>query len=386
MKVIIYEEDWYNFYPLANLIPQPHLYLGAKTIIENNQQFLTGTTVDCLCERDFFIQKPIPETPTLYLSSKSVLTKEFKPPENECRLMIGGRAIGFVKYRPPFPETLKQISEEAGSIDDEIEVEGLILEHPWDFIRHNGSMLLLHLQRMNKKTETQPRAEIVGDIKDLYVAPSAEVHPFTTFDLTQGPIYIDEDVRIGPFTAIYGPCYIGKGSMIERARIVASTFGPVCRIGGEIDSCIFQGFSNKYHQGFIGHSYIGQWVNLGALTTNSDLKNNYREVRVLVGGKKFNTGMLKLGCFIGDHTKLGIGTLIPTGAVIGSFVNYFGGGMMPGYLSCFKWANQMQVETYELEKAIETARVVMARRGLEMDPEYEGLIRKYFRWRVSLSQ
>ena len=117
-------------------------------------------------------------------------------------------------------------------------------------------------------------------------------------------------------------------------------------------------------------------MNLGALTTNSDLKNNYRSVRVQINDKQIDTGMQKLGCFIGDHSKTGIGTLIPTGAVIGSFVNFFGGGMMPRYVPDFTWCTVHNRETYDLERALETARIVMQRRNIRMSEDYEELIRK----------
>jgi hypothetical protein len=146
-----------------------------------------------------------------------------------------------------------------------------------------------------------------------------------------------------------------------------------------VESCIFQGYSNKHHEGFLGHSFVGEWVNIGAMTTNSDLKNNYSSVRVKLGDKVIDSGMIKLGCFIGDHSKLGIGTLIPTGAVIGSFVNFFGGGIMPRYLPSFKWLGPGVDEKYTLDKAVETARMVMNRRGVKLTREYENLIRANYK-------
>jgi hypothetical protein len=116
-------------------------------------------------------------------------------------------------------------------------------------------------------------------------------------------------------------------------------------------------------------------VNIGALTTNSDLKNNYGSVRLQVGKQEFDTGLTKLGCFIGDHTKLGIGTLIPTGAVIGSFVNYARGGLMPRYVPDFKWLAAGKDQDYEITRAISTARIVMKRRSVKMSVKYERLIR-----------
>jgi UDP-N-acetylglucosamine diphosphorylase/glucosamine-1-phosphate N-acetyltransferase len=200
-----------------------------------------------------------------------------------------------------------------------------------------------------------------------------------SIDVTDGPVYIDKNVIIRPFSAIIGPSYIEKGTIIDQAKIVKSSIGPQCRISGEVEACIFQGYANKHHEGFIGHSFIGEWVNLGALTTNSDLKNNYSPIKIKIGKRNFDTGMIKLGCFIGDHTKTGIGTLIPTGAVISSFVNFFAGGIMPQYIPSFKWLTTKKTENYDLKKAIATAKIVMQRRKIKMTQQYENIIRKHYK-------
>jgi hypothetical protein len=131
---------------------------------------------------------------------------------------------------------------------------------------------------------------------------------------------------------------------------------------------------------------VGEWVNLGALATNSDLKNNYGPVRIKVGREVIDSGLTKLGVMIGDHAKLGIGTLIPTGTVIGSFVNFFGGGMTPRFIPSFKWLGPGIDETYDLDKAIETARVVMKRRQVEMTPSYENRIRAFYKHEKTVSK
>ena len=138
-------------------------------------------------------------------------------------------------------------------------------------------------------------------------------------DAEHGPIYIDAGAEIHPFTRIEGPCYIGAGSVLFGAKCRAgNSIGPMCRIGGEIEGTIIQGYSNKYHDGFLGHAYVGQWVNLGALTTNSDLKNDYSEVRITLDGQSpIATGSNKVGALIGDHAKTSIGTLLNTGDVRG---------------------------------------------------------------------
>ncbi len=181
----------------------------------------------------------------------------------------------------------------------------------------------------------------------------------TWLDARSGPIYIGGKTIVRPHSYLRGPLSIGPG----------------CRIGGEVVHSIFYANSNKAHYGFIGHSYIGEWVNLGAGTTNSNLKNTYGTVKIVVGGKEIDSGEQFLGCFIGDHAKLGIGTLIPTGAVIGVFANVFSGGMIPRTVPSFSWGTK---DEFKFDKAIETAAHAMRRRGRELTSEDKELLKKVF--------
>ena len=142
----------------------------------------------------------------------------------------------------------------------------------------------------------------------------------TVLDAEHGPIYLDEGAVVHPFTRIEGPCYIGQNSVLFGCKCRAgNSIGPMCRVGGEVESTILHGYSNNYHDGFLGHAYVGEWVNLGAMTTNSDLKNDYSEISVVLDGKvSVPTGETKLGALIGDHVKTSIGTLFNTGAYVGA--------------------------------------------------------------------
>src|SRR6185295_4718482 len=135
-----------------------------------------------------------------------------------------------------------------------------------------------------------------------------------------GPVTIEEGCEVHPFTRIEGPCYVGPKTILLGAKVrEGCSFGPMCRIGGEVEESIVHGYSNKYHDGFLGHAYVGEWVNLGALTTNSDLKNDYSEVKVTLDGRtQLSTGSNKVGALIGDHVKTSIGTLLNTGAYVGA--------------------------------------------------------------------
>ena len=185
---------------------------------------------------------------------------------------------------------------------------------------------------------------------------------------TNGPIYIDEGAEIHPFTRIEGPCYIGKKSILLGAKCREGTsIGPMCRVGGEIEESIIQGYSNKYHDGFLGHAYVGEWVNLGALTTNSDLKNDYGNVEVVLDGRTpIDTHSMKVGALIGDHTKTSIGTLFNSGAYVGAMSLIMATGKpLPKYIPDFSWLiDGVVTRGFGKEKLYETARVAMGRRKM----------------------
>jgi UDP-N-acetylglucosamine diphosphorylase/glucosamine-1-phosphate N-acetyltransferase len=381
MNVVIYEANFDKFYPLINYYPQFKLRIGVKTIEENIAGYFKKSKIHYVGRDIFKLKKFKLNEPTVYLSAQSVITQRVKLTKEEVKLSINSQIVGFVKYNPPFPKGIKEINNFLKTIRKKKQLSGFVLNNIWDLVRYNTPLLINHFNIKKNKAKTIKGVNIIGNRKNVYAASDARIHNLVTIDVSDGPVYIDKRAIIRPFTTIIGPSYIGPGSIIDRAKIIKSSIGPVCRIGGEVEACIFQGYANKYHEGFIGHSFIGEWVNLGALTTNSDLKNNYGPVRIMINRKDTDSRMIKLGCFIGDHTKTGIGTLIPTGAVIGSFVNFFGGGMMPRYIPGFKWCTAKKTEDYNLEKAIKTAQYVMKRRGVRFTKYYEELIRANYRCR-----
>jgi UDP-N-acetylglucosamine diphosphorylase / glucose-1-phosphate thymidylyltransferase / UDP-N-acetylgalactosamine diphosphorylase / glucosamine-1-phosphate N-acetyltransferase / galactosamine-1-phosphate N-acetyltransferase len=207
---------------------------------------------------------------------------------------------------------------------------------------------------------------IRGSRNDVYVAPGARIHPMVVLDAEHGPIYIDEDVEVHPFTRIEGPCFIGKKSILLGAKCrEGNSIGPWCRVGGEVEESIIQGYSNKYHDGFLGHAYVGEWVNLGALTTNSDLKNDYSTVEVMLDGKHcIDTGSTKVGSLIGDHTKTSIGVLFNTGSVVGAMAIIMATGKpLPKFIPSFAWFIEGVVTKGFGRKILyETAATAMSRR------------------------
>jgi len=222
------------------------------------------------------------------------------------------------------------------------------------------------LGRSGLEGKIEDPSAIRGSRSDLFIAPGVLVHPMVVLDAANGPIYIDEGAEIHPFTRIEGPCYIGKKSILLGCKCrEGNSIGPVCRIGGEVEESIIHGYSNKYHDGFLGHAYVGEWVNLGALTTNSDLKNDYTNVSVILDGRRpIDTGSTKVGSLIGDHTKTSIGTLLNTGAFVGAMAILAATGKpLPKYIPSFAWfIDGVVTKGFGKQALYNTAQTAMSRR------------------------
>jgi UDP-N-acetylglucosamine diphosphorylase/glucosamine-1-phosphate N-acetyltransferase len=176
---------------------------------------------------------------------------------------------------------------------------------------------------------------------------------------------LDEDVVVHPFTRIEGPAYVGPKSTLLGTKLrEGCSIGPVCRVGGEVEETVIQGYSNKYHDGFLGHAYVGEWVNLGAQTSNSDLKNDYSSVEVMLNGKKIDTGSTKVGSIIGDHTKTSIGTLFNTGSMVGAMALVLAtGSLLPKSIPSFAWLlNGVATKGFGRRQLYRTAEIAMGRR------------------------
>jgi len=257
---------------------------------------------------------------------------------------------------------------------------GMLLRYPWDLIGFAGAQLLhdepLLRRRLPLLQTTDPLITVRGD--RVYADPRVRLDGPLVLDSRDGPIFL-EAAHVEPFSLIQGPAYIGPGTLVSSARIRPETsLGPVCRVGGELEAVTIQGFSNKHHDGFLGHSWLGEWVNIGAMTTNSDLKNNYGDVRVLLEGiGQRDSGLLKLGCFLADHVKLGIGLHLNGGTMIGTGSNLFGMHTVPKNVPHFTWGGEVFRE-YRIDTMISVARTVMGRRKLTMTAGYEQVLRRAF--------
>jgi len=245
-------------------------------------------------------------------------------------------------------------------------------QYIWDLVLANAEQITADFaaagQHGIEGTVEQPNA-IRGNKKDVYIAPGAMVHPMVVIDAEDGPVYIDEDAQIHPFTRIEGPCYIGKKTTLFGAKCrEGNSIGPFCRVGGEVEESIIHGYSNKYHDGFLGHAYVGEWVNLGAFTTNSDLKNDYSSVSVILDGRRaIDTGSVKVGSLIGDHVKTSIGTLFNTGSYAGPMALIMATGKpLPKFITSFAWFIEGVVtKGFGKGKLYEMAKMAMSRRDCQ---------------------
>lgn len=218
-----------------------------------------------------------------------------------------------------------------------------------------------------------------GDAEGSWLAEGAAVGRGAVIDASGGPVLIDREAKVGPLSVLVGPCYLGPGTRTKPHTQLHGVFaGPECRLGGEIEETQLQGYANKQHHGFLGHAAVGEWVNLGAGATNSDLKNNYGSVRVEMGGRSLDSGRRFLGCCLGDHVKLGIQGRLNTGTVLEPFTNWFGADFPPKGLPAFSWGGEGRLEEHALERALSTAAIVMARRGRRLDEGLEAAVRSLF--------
>lgn len=291
---------------------------------------------------------------------------------------VSGPALEELKANLSQPLTRDRLRiEKAEAIDMEL------IRYPWDLMHRNSDWIRADFEVLVGTGSVSGRVYngvTVVDDPRVYIGEGSRIKPGAVLDAEEGPIYIGQGVTVYPNATIEGPAFIGDGSTIKAgAKISGGTsIGEACKIGGEVEESIIHGYSNKQHDGFLGHSYLGMWINLGAGTNNSDLKNNYGNVRVYVNGELVDTGSLFVGLMMGDHSKSGINTMFNTGAVVGACCNVFGAGYPPKFIPSFCWGGSEGLRKHDLQKAIQTARTVMARRQVELTGEGERLLRRVF--------
>ena len=391
MKVCIFEDEKVTLlYPLSLTRPAFELKCGHGSLREKILRLFPGARVS-YSVREYlagsFKEKSgatsvnslsdIPTDDCLFINGRwLVLDEKFEIPREEQAAYCGDDLLYlFAKKERLTKAVSNSIGELVKTLSTSLpkkEVKAKVIRYPWNLIQENPQALRSDFKvqgRHGIEGKIHDYVSIIGNPSDLYVAATSEVQPFSVLDTTGGPIYIDEGVTIYPHSRIEGPSFIGKGTAIYGANVrEGCSIGPVCRVGGEVEESIFHAYSNKYHAGFIGHSYLGEWINLGAMTTNSDLKNDYSTVQLYVEGVLLDSGDTKVGSFIGDHTKTGLSTLLNTGTICGAMCNILPmGDLLPKFIPSFCWFFRGRFSKGKGFKSfLETARIAMSRRKLEL--------------------
>ena len=280
-----------------------------------------------------------------------------------------------IKERKPYLNTFRDAAPyfKASSI--------VSVKYPWHLLDLIEVALREQAKGMGEAKEAlPPNIFVKGSSEGLRVGEGVTVEGFVTFDTRSGPIVLDDGCTVESFTRVSGPTYIGRGSLIKPSSIIeGSVIGEGCRIGGEVSNSIILSYTNKAHLGYIGHSIVGEWVNLGAGTCNSDLKNTYGSVKVNIDGVAVDTKLVKVGCFIGDGVKSSIGTQISTGRKIGVF-SHIGGFIdqdIPPFTFCPKGVDR-GTEPMPLEEVLKVQRRMMSRRGKSPTEAYENMVKAVF--------
>ncbi|MGI8499132.1 MAG: putative sugar nucleotidyl transferase [Gemmatimonadaceae bacterium] len=248
-----------------------------------------------------------------------------------------------------------------------VEVPGRWLREVWQLVTELIGQLQADIAAIGPTlTVAPPHQAIHIGSHPVYVEQGATVEPHVVFDCSGGPVLVRAGAVVRSFTRLVGPCAIAGGTSVLGDRVAGCSIGEGCTVRGELSESVFLGQANKSHDGFVGHSYLGRWVNLGAGTITSNLKNTYGTVSMWTPAGMRDSGTIKLGSLIGDHVKTGIGMRLTTGSVIGAGSNLYGNSMLPKYVAPFSWGEGASLAPYRLDKFLETAERAMARRQVTL--------------------
>jgi UDP-N-acetylglucosamine diphosphorylase / glucose-1-phosphate thymidylyltransferase / UDP-N-acetylgalactosamine diphosphorylase / glucosamine-1-phosphate N-acetyltransferase / galactosamine-1-phosphate N-acetyltransferase len=316
----------------------------------------------------------------LFLCSRAVVQWGAPLPSGgAAALRVGGAVAGWwAPAGTPVPSA--GWFETPSPEGDVVDVPGRVLRQPWDLVAENARQIGLDFGAIGESAGMDPGEaggyHVLGNAAAaLRLGRDVTIEPNVIIDVRSGPVWLDDGVTVRAFTRLAGPAYVGPGSTLLGGPYAAISIGPVCKVHGEMEETVVLGYSNKAHDGFLGHAYLGRWVNLGAMTTNSDLKNNYGRIRMWTPAGEQDTGLMKLGCLLGDHVKTGIGALLNTGTVIGAGSNLYGTEMPPKYVPPFSWGSGSDLVAYDVDRFLAVAATVHERRGLELGEAMQQVLR-----------
>ena len=403
MPICIFEDKQYlNFEPLIYSRPVYDLVCGMTTLKEKIIRSFPKekTVLKCRNYLEPFVKAENPkcevnqfdEVDYLFINGRIVAPSNlkivFKLKSNEEKVFISKGVVVAAKISK---KRIKDLSLDKVEIIDiklfsslpSIEVDIAVANYLWDLIYLNGKEIQNDF-KIYTKSKSSAKKKYAGvnfvNRKNIFIGKDVEIKPGVVLDASTGPIFIEKNVTIFPNAAIQGPFYIGESSKIKSCATIYPnvSIGKVCKVGGEVEDSIIHPYSNKQHSGFLGHSYLGSWINIGADTNNSDLQNNYGTIKVQVNGRHIDSGMQFVGLMMGDHSKTAINTMFNTGTVVGFSSNVYGAGFPPKYITSFGWGGSESMKEYKISKAIETAKAVFARRDKYFKKEDEEMFETIF--------
>ncbi|MDR6967957.1 UDP-N-acetylglucosamine diphosphorylase/glucosamine-1-phosphate N-acetyltransferase [Flavobacterium arsenatis] len=374
--------------PFTFTRPVADIRVGILTIREKWEKYL-GSTTTSLTE-EYLSEK----FPMVELEENVMINASFLPNDVLAELVSNLEPNQAVFKGEEVIAFFTQDSQEEVDFDtyDVIEYNDdcITIEHTWDIFQKNDAALREDFELLTEDRKSQPIPKTVNVIapENIFIEEGAKLE-FVTLNASTGPIYIGKNAEIMEGSVIRGPFALCESGRVKLATKVygATTVGPHSVIGGEVSNSVLFGYSNKGHDGFLGNSVLGEWCNIGADSNNSNLKNNYEEVKLwsyeTEGFAK--TGLQFCGLMMGDHSKCGINTMFNTGTVVGVSSNIFGSGFPRNFVPSFSWGGASGFTTYITKKAFETARLVMLRRNVEFDEKESRILEHVFeetkKWR-----
>ncbi len=402
MHICIYEDSGCNnLLPMAYVRPVYDLFCGMvsiqKKLIRNfPQASLTLHTRSVLEKvvRDRYPDCLVNEFPAgleeiIFINGRTLLNSEtvlHKLGENQS-FTINDKVVA-ARLSGAELTTVIETVQNGMTIDldetaiEKQEIDGVLVEYIWDLIQANSDQI-----RSDFAFATQGRGSSVNDNgtvihnQNVFIDKTAKIMPQVVVDGSNGPVFIDRDVVIQPHVYIQGPVYIGPSVLIKAGAQIysGSSIAEGCKVGGEVNNSIILAYSNKAHNGYLGSSYVGSWVNIGAGTNNSNLKNNYGTVKLTVNGEVIDTGLQFMGLIMGDHSKCGINTTFNTGTTVGINCNLYGSAIHKRHISSFTWGSAVDdYTTYKLDKALAVNNTVMSRRQQNLSKYEKELLENIF--------
>lgn len=374
--------------PFTFTRPVADIRVGILTIREKWEKYL-GYTTTTLTEEYLMEKYPMVEMEENVMVNASFLPNEVLAEmvmalEANQAIFKGEDVIAFYTK-----DTQEEVDFDTYEIIEYTE-DCLRIENPWDIFQKNDAAIREDFELLTEGHTSQPVPSSVNVIsaENIFIEEGAKLE-FVTLNASTGPIYIGKNSEIMENSVIRGPFALCEEAQVKLATKVygATTVGPHSRIGGEVNNSVLFGYSNKGHDGFLGNSVLGEWCNLGADTNNSNLKNNYEEVKLWSYEKEgfVKTGLQFCGLMMGDHSKCGINTMFNTGTVVGVSANIFGSGFPRNFVPSFSWGGAAGFSTYITKKAFETARIVMSRRHIEFTEQDAAILEHIFeeskKWR-----